>query len=158
MQILNIMTQDLAVSQKNYLLIRNANQIQTKDPYKNVQVFVENLGRICLRSNFAVMSAVEAWGEKNPFVATNLSSAAKLMHYPIPSRKLFYLWDLEWLRGNPRMNYNTYSIVYLNPDLELVCRSKEHADITENTFNRKVSYVVDDFDLNQLFEITHESK
>lgn len=158
MRTLNIMTQDLSPSQRSYMLIRNANHIQTKNPYNNVQVFVENIGRICLRSNFAVMSSAEAWGEMNPFVATNLSNAAKLMHYPLATRKLFYIWDLEWLRGNPKMAYNNYSIVYLNPELELVCRSKEHADLVENTFNRDVKYIVDDFDLEKFFEITHESK
>ena len=158
MKILNVMTQDLTPSQRSYFLIRNANHLQDTDPYKNVQVFVENLGRICMRSNFAIMSAAEAWGEKNPCIATNLSNAAKLMHYPLATRKLFYLWDLEWLRGNPKMAYHNYAIVYLSSELELVCRSKEHADIVENTFNRKVNYIVDDFDLKKFFEITHESK
>jgi hypothetical protein len=159
MKTLNILTSDLSVSQRSFYLIRNANVIQQKDPNINIQVFVENLARACLRTNFAVMSAAEAWGEYNPCIATNISNAAKLMHYPLTSRKLFYIWDLEWLRGAvPKMNYSNYSIVYLSAELELVCRSQEHAALVENTFNREVKYIVPDFDINKLLEITHESK
>jgi hypothetical protein len=158
MRTLNILTSDLSPSQKSYYLIKKASDIHEKDPYTNIQFFIENLGRVCMRTNSAVMSAAEAWGEYAPFVATSLSNAAKLMHFPLTQKKLFYIWDLEWLRGEPKMSYNTYSSIYLNPELELVCRSKDQADLVTNTFNREVTHIVDDFDLDKLLEISYATQ
>lgn len=151
---LNFVVSDLSSSQQNYFLIRNLNMLTELLPQVNVQVFCENLSRFCLRPKFAIMNVAEAWGQTGPFVATNLSTAAKTITYPFASKKLFYIWDLEWLRGSNK-NYNNYAPIYLHPSLELVCRSSEHKDLTEVAFNREVKHIVDNFDMKQLLEIVN---
>ena len=148
---LNILVSELGPSQKNYYLIKNINERKEV----NVNVFTENLSRFCLRANFAVMNIAEAWAQSGLFVATNLSTASKLINQPLASAKIFYIWDLEFIRGDNRL-YDNYAPVYLHKELELACRSKEHAELVENAFNKKVKYIVDNFDINQLLEITNE--
>ena len=149
----NILVPELGPSQRNYYLIRNLNHhLEQKGNINNVNVFAENLSRFCLTPAFAVMNVAEAWGQPGNFVATSLSTASKLMTYPMAKRKFFYVWDLEFLRGEQR-SYDNYAPVYLNKDFELICRSKEHADIIYNSFNLVVDHVVENFELNKLFEI-----
>lgn len=156
MQTLNVLVPDLSPSQRSYFLIRNTNAIHINRPDINVQVFIENVSLACMRTNFSVMNVAEAWAQPGPIIATSLSTAAKLIHYPCATRKLFYLWDLEWIRGSKI--YNHYAPVYLNKELELVCRSKEHADLVSTAFNKEVKYIVEDFNIDGFLEIVNEVK
>jgi hypothetical protein len=149
---INILASDLAPSQLNYYLIRNTNYLHEHHKDINVQVFTENLSRFCMKPLFGVMNVSEAWGQGGPFIATNLSTASKLINYPIASRKLFYIWDLEFLRGSQRV-YDLYAPYYLHPELELVCRSQEHKDLVENCFNREVKNLVNNFNMNEFIQI-----
>jgi hypothetical protein len=95
------------------------------------------------------MHISEAWGQKGTTIATSLSTANQLLSFPGPSSKLFYVWDLEWLRGQHRYADN-YIQIYCNPDLVLIARSTPHAQIIHNNFNREISHIVSDFDLEKL--------
>ena len=151
---LNILVPDLNSSQRNYYLIRNINAIHEHHPNVNIQVFAENLSRFCMKPHFSVMNVSEAWAQQGPFIACSLSTASKLINYPIASKKLFYIWDLEFIRGDNRI-YDIYAPVYLHPQLELVCPSKEHADLLENSFNKEVTHIINNFDIKQLLELTN---
>jgi len=150
---LNILVSELGPSQMNYFLIRNVNHFHANNPNSNIQVFTENLSRFCLQPHFGVMNVSEAWGQSGPFIATNISTASKLTTYPLSKKKFFYIWDLEWLRPQYRV-YDMYSPFYLDPTLELICRSEEHKKLTENAFNRDVKHIIENFDIDKLNEIT----
>lgn len=154
---INIVTNDLGPSQKNYYLIRNVNVIHDRIPGLNIQVFTENLSKFCLKANFAVMNVAEAWAQKGNFIATSMSTASKLLSYPNATRRLFYIWDLEFIRQRNRY-YNNNAVIYLHKELELVCRSKEHADLVSNAFNREVKYIVNNFDIRNFIEIFNNGK
>lgn len=154
---INVLTNDLGPSQKNYYLIRNINKIHDTVPGLNIQVFTENLSKFCLKAHFAVMNVAEAWAQNGAFIATSLSTASKLLNYPNPSRKLFYVWDLEFIRREHK-HYNVHAPIYLNKSLELVCRSKEHADLVENAFNRPVKHIVNNFDIRPFIEILNNGR
>lgn len=149
---INFLVSELGPTQQNYYLIRNINQFHEQHTDFNIQVFTENLSRFCMKPLFGVMSVAEAWGQSGPFIATNLSTAAKLINYPLASHKLFYVWDLEFLRSWNRM-YDMYASIYLHKDITLVARSKEHADLLENAFNKKVEHIINNFNLNNILEI-----
>lgn len=148
---INILLQNVGASQLSYLVIRNANDIGAIRPEIDVIAYYENLHKNCMPPNFAVMQIAEAWGQRGPMIATTLSTAFKLIGFPA-DRKLFYIWELEWIReGNKQ--YEMYADVYTHTDLELVARSQSHKRLIESTFNREVAHVVDDFDMQQLIGI-----
>lgn len=149
---INVLVPDLNASQLNYYLINNINKYQEDNKNINIQVFTENLSRFCVKPNFGVMNVSEAWGQSGPFIATNISTAAKLISYPLASKKIFYIWDLEFIRQNYRV-YDYYAPFYLNKELELVCRSKDHKALVENAFNREVKHIISNFNLNKILEI-----
>ena len=147
---LNILVPELGPSQKNYFLIRNLNAMKNV----NVNVFVENLSRFCITPSFAVMNIAEAWGQPGTFIATNLSTASKLMTWPVAKRKLFYVWDLEFLRQNNRI-YDAYAPIYLHKEFELICRSEEHSKLITNALNKEPKYIIENFDLKKIMSITN---
>jgi hypothetical protein len=149
---INFLVTDLGASQQNYYLINNINKIHDEIVDLNINIFSENLSRFCLPVKFSVMSVAEAWAQEGPFVSTNFSTTSKLIKYPRASHKLFYIWDLEFLRGEGRI-YDIYAPIYLNKEIELICRSEDHKKIVENTFNRNVKYIVENFDIEKILDI-----
>ncbi len=149
---INFLVSELGPTQQNYYLIRNVNRLHEDKTNYNVQVFTENLSRFCMKPIFGVMSVAEAWGQNGPFIAVNQSTAAKMLNYPLASRKLFYVWDLEFIRPW-NLAYDYYSSIYTDKDIELIARSKDHADLIRNAFNKDCIAIVDNFNIDQIIEI-----
>lgn len=148
---INVLLQDVGASQIAYCVIRNLNKLSDTRPDIDTIVYYENMHRNCIPPNFAIMQIAEAWGQHGPMIATSLSTAIKLTGFP-SERKIFYVWDLEWLRGEQR-HYQMYANIYTHPGLELIARSEDHKRAIENAFNREVKHVISDFDTNQLLKV-----
>ena len=69
------------------------------------------------------------------------------------TKKFFYIWDLEWTRGRTRTDFTKNLSSYRNENINLIARSKDHALAIQNYCNRKVPYIMEDFDINTLREI-----
>lgn len=154
---LGIILPDLGPSQLTYYLVRNANALLLAEPTCDVVAFFENQVPIALPANFACMPVYEAWGYNGMLVATTFRTAQKAQKCPSPRRKLYYVWDVEWLR--PRTpappSYREWAKVYRDPTLALLARSAEHATLIEQCWNRPVAGVVDNLNLTQLLEVVN---
>lgn len=148
---LGLMVKDLSASELNWHMVQQANQFM-KDGSLDVIWFYEELLPTFIAPAGAMMQTAEAWGYDGPVVATTLSTAKKLAGFPCPSSKLFYLWDLEWLRITNRP-YRALQAVYGDPRLRLVCRTEEHKHIVEDLWCRPVAGVAANADLVALQEI-----
>ena len=80
------------------------------------------------------------------------STAKTLSEFP-SEKKMFYVWDLEWMRSNNKKQYEEYRDVYTNESMELIARSTSHKEAIENAFNRTVNYVIPDFNLMKILEV-----
>lgn len=143
---LAVMLNSLGASQLSYRLVTQANALVGSRADLDVVALYEELARPCLPLNFASMQAAEGWGFDGPVVATSLSTAEKLALFPAAARKLFLVWDLEWLRlrGRP---FRSLRAVYGHPDLTLLARSADHARAVADCWGRDAE-VVGDFDMN----------
>ncbi|SVC44680.1 uncharacterized protein METZ01_LOCUS297534, partial [marine metagenome] len=101
-----VLINNIGASQLSYLVVQNLNELGNHRPEIDAIVYYENMQKHCLPPNFAIMQIAEAWGHHGPMIATSLSTAQKLIGFP-SERKLFYVWDLEWLRGQQQRYYNT---------------------------------------------------
>lgn len=121
-----------------------------------VTVFWEEIARPCFPLTCSVMPIYEAWSFPGPVIATNFSTASKLIKMPGPSRKFYYVVDLEWVgRGQP---FEQYQAVYGNPNLTLIARGETHKKILENCWNRKVPFVCPTFSIDKMMELLREIK
>lgn len=150
---LSFLSKNLSSNQRGFFLIKSINDYLEKDKSYDIAVFTEEQPGDCIVPSFSVMQMVEAWGHQGDFIATDLSTACKLLNFPSARSKFFYIWDLEFLRGFAPINYDLVKKVYLNEDLKLIARCKHHAKIIENNFNRTVSGIVQDFNIDSLLEV-----
>lgn len=143
---LGIAVPNLGAGHMSYCLIRNINLFMSERYDTDITVFYETLALPCLPPACAVMQIHEGFSFDGPMVATSLSTADKLARWPGPSRRLFYVWDLEWLRM-PQKSFEQLRGIYGNPDFDLIARGPDHAHVLMDVWNVPVKYVVEDFNI-----------
>lgn len=145
---LAVLLQDLASSQLACSVIAGANYLG--DQGTDVVVLYENLARPCIQCHFASMQVSEGWGFDGVAIATSITTAEKVIRMPSPEKKLFVVWDLEWLR-QPKRSYREYQAVYGNEQLTLLARSASHADAISRCWGKETLFV-GDFDFHAIME------
>ncbi len=149
----SVLVPDVGASQASFYLINETNKLAISRPGLDIIVFYENRHKSCLPTNFSTMEISEAWCNSGPVIASSYSTAKKMARFP-SERKLFYVWDLEWIRSSDVSHrYEAHQDVYCDPSIELIARSDSNKKAIENAFNRKVDHVVSDFNLEQILEI-----
>lgn len=155
MQRIGFAVPDLGPSQLAFNLINNANIAVGTNHLTDVIAFYEHHRQPCIAMCFGAMQIMEAWGYEAPIVATSFNTAAKALRFPTASKKFFYVWDLEWLRGGPN-SFEELCLVYRNMGLELVARSVEHKLAIESAWNRPVAAVIEDCDVEAFLRLANE--
>lgn len=155
MQPLNFLVDHIGASHMAYYLIEEAN-VLTENGEANVIIFFDQLHAPCRRLKVPTMMMVEAWAQPGVSIATSCSTAARLLNFPGPQRKLFYVWDMIWLRNPKRVG--AYSELFRNPELTLIARCPDHAEALANDFNVEVPYVFDNFQREGLLEVMQDDR
>lgn len=141
---LGVLLNNVGASQLAYSVLREANRGLEEGDLTDFVVFYDALTRPCLVPRFALMQSSEAWGCQYPLIATDLSTAEKLLTFPSCGGRHFLVWDLEWLRSP--VAYANRRAVYAHPELNILVRSDEHARLMHELWGRQAK-VVGDFDL-----------
>lgn len=142
---LGIIINNLSESQKAYYLLKNS-----ADSKRPIIIFYQNLAVPCYNVLCPTMQSSETYGFNSPLVATCLSTAEDLINLPTNQNKYFYIWDLEWTRT---IYHSEYLYNILRGDLKLICRSQDHADLIEKTFNTKIDRIIKDFNPEQICQL-----
>lgn len=148
---LGILINNLGPTQMAYRFISQTNALMHERFDIDIIAFYENITRHCMLPLFGCMQLNEAWGYNGPLIATDLTTARKLIKFPGTKNKYFYVWDLEWLRLR-RKNFTELYNIYGSKKLKLLARSASHAQLIANCWNREVPTIVDDFNINKIIE------
>jgi len=149
---IGIILDNVGVSQLAYYAIQQSNKIIESRDDSTVIVFYCNMAKPCTQPCFPIMQIAEAWGFEGILISTDLQSTQKMLVMPSAEKKIFYIWDLEWTRGQVN-NYHAMAEIYQNEDLTLIARSEEHKKAIEDAWNRPVRQINSDFDLEQVLEL-----
>lgn len=149
---LAILTQTVGHSQLNYFLTQNFNIIIDNFDDVYAACFFETSGILPYHHKFPIMHIAEAFEWPGTIVATSLSTLDKMLHFPYSKKKYFYVWDLEWIRLQNKY-HKVLAGLYRNPNIELIARSQEHADIIDECWNKKPKLIMENFSWKKLTEI-----
>lgn len=150
---LGIMIEQLDFSQLGIKLTENVNQLLESDPSMDVIAFYENWAIAPLAPHFSLMMEREVWGFKGTLMSTTLKTTERMIRCPGPSKKIFYVWDLEWLRL-PFAQFEKLSEIYCHPSIELVARTSGHADLLTKVWKKPIA-VMDNFDTETLKRLSN---
>ena len=133
MQTIGIFLRDLSCSELNCTIFKQINKM-AEDNIINPVIFVEDVNHIFIQPKCLVLQAYELYGFKEPVISTTLSSAQKLIKIPTIKKKLFYIWDFEWLRFS-KPNNELMNSVYGSSKLDIINRTEERANVYEKIWN-----------------------
>ena len=115
-------------------------------------LFYEDLVKPCMIPSCAMLNISEVWHFDGTLISTDIPSTLSSIKANSPTKKIFYVWDLEWLRAYKQAY--TYNIkAFMDYDVKIVCRSNSHALETSYFSNRKVDAVIENFDLRAILEL-----
>ena len=130
---LGVILDHLSVSQLNLGFLSGLNKLSdtTND---NVCVFNKNISPPLFDLKFGVFGLNLMHDvEDGVVIATDLDSASILIHSQTTARKIFYVWDLEWLHNPTKKNFLENVEIYRN--IELFTRSQSYALAIQNYCN-----------------------
>lgn len=141
------------MSQLGYTITNECNKLQDYDI--DCVIFTEEIRPINVMPQFAIMNISEVYDQPGLTIATTPSTVKKLEKCWAPNYKIFYNWDLYWLRGRQKI-YAPMLDLYHTP-LDIIARSESHKKLIENCFNIKVKSVIENFDILQIIKLYEEN-
>ena len=148
---------ELTASHLAFSLIKNLNDYNNESNI-DTGLFFENASSSIIKPNFSIMAINEIWNFSGSLISTDINTTLSLKKCFSPRKKIFYVWDLEWMR-TPRgkaWEFEKTIQAFSDESIELVARSKDHAKAIENLSNRKVKHIVENFNIENLIGITNE--
>ncbi len=147
---LGFLVKDLWLSQMAYYLTMNMNGYKTIEGIDDAVVFFEDVSQYSVSPLFSTMNSSEIWGFDGVLVSTCISTTLNSIAAIGPSQKIFYVWDLDWMRHNKNYEYN---IQAFDPDVKIVARSKDHGVAIKNYCNREPNGYVNNFNLQEFIKV-----
>jgi hypothetical protein len=152
---LGIISQDWGPTDRDFYAINFANKLIAEADI-DVTGFYQDSPNPVIPCNFGLMNIQDIWGFDGLTIATNIEQAIALSKVVGTHKKLFYVYDLEYLRpGKQNFLYNLQA--YRSNNLELVCRSEEHKNALQKYCNRKIEHVIEDFNLFEFWKLFGEN-
>lgn len=150
MKNIGIIIESLYFNQLAYSVIKNINNYYKDNGNICFSIFYEDLQAYCIEPNFAIYRTSELINFPGDVIATNISTCRKLNTIPIFGNKYFLSWDIEWSRKP--YDFIQLEETYLNPGINMLCRSSSHKDLIGRVFNRDAG-VIDNFNIDKLLEV-----
>ena len=146
-----IMLKKLDISQMGFYLCRSVNQILADTYNIDISIYYQNWGKPPIPPRFTMLMEREVFGLQGTVISTDIRTTQHLIRCPGPTKKFFYVWNLEWLAAQT-INYMSLYDIYCNDKIELIARSKSHFDLLSKIW-KEPKYIMEDFDKNTLLEI-----
>lgn len=145
-----IVTDHTAYSQSNYEIFNEVNRLNT-----NCSIVPFNVTNKCMNLNAPILNVSEI----SPFsdgvlIATTIEQAGEILSAVNNSRKVLYLYDLDWMFNV--INYEYLYEILNHPKLEMFVRSPLHADAVLEITNRLIT-IMPRFNLEEIWNSQKET-
>jgi len=144
-----IVVNNYGQNQLAYDTIGSLNEFLKKDNKVDVTLFYETPAPMRQNPLTAMMNIYEAWGYDGDMVMTSISSAFKVSGMPGSNQKYFYAYNPEWIHNSTI--FEAYYRV-AQSDIHFITRTKEHAKLFENNFNKKPIFTLEQMNVEELWK------
>lgn len=130
-----------SASQAAFYAIKFANKLFKTE--HDCTLFYRDLMPHCMEIQAGCLTLSEIFGFKGTLITTSLYDTEFAIKAVGEGKRIFYIWDLEFLRNEK--NFKKHLTIFRNPGILLAARSQSHSDAIENYCNRKPDMIVKDF-------------
>lgn len=146
-----LVLQHLGFAEQNYDVLKEVNNV-IEDTIDDISVSIFDLSNKMMQINCAVFSIAELSSfSDGVMICFDTKHIGDLTHSYNNSKKVLYLWDLDWF-----FRPSGYEDLYDNinsEELTIIVRSEEHARVLENCFDRKPHAILEEFKLGDLWNL-----
>ena len=142
--------EDLLPSQLNFYVVNTVNKVLRESNEHDFVLFYEELTVPSMTPQCAVMNICEIYAFDGLLIGTRLDHAARMANIASPSQKVFYVWDLEWMRGKTDFVQNMHG--YRSDRVDVVTRSPSYARALQYYANLDKVPIYTETELEQLFK------
>ena len=150
------LTDHTGFSEQNYFIFNEINEL-VADSLEEVSVVVNDVSTKLMEINTAVTNVAEiGCFHDGVLVATNVINANQILSAHASSRKVLYLWDVDWMYAS--YNYEWLYDTLTNDKLEIVVRSETHKRALLNLCDKEPIGILQNFKLEQLWNLLENTK
>jgi len=142
--------ESLGLSQLGVLMARNLNKLVSDRGDISPYVFYEDYDKLPETPWFPIMQNCYAWDFRGILISTSIKTTRIAQTIVGPSKRLFYVWNLEWLYT--QKSFQEFSQVYQDDNIDLIARSVSHAELLSKLW-KTPAHILEDFDHEQLTKI-----
>ena len=147
---IGFLIKSLGQSQLGFQLTYNLNKLANKSYDISSSVFIKKFDVIPSKPEFSIMQMMYAIGFNGILIATDIDTAKILKHTVGVNKKMFYIWDLEWIYQQKL--FQDFADVYLDDKIDLIARSQHHADIISKMWKPPTT-IIEDFNYDQIAKL-----
>jgi hypothetical protein len=119
------------------MLVDNINTLLRQHYEYSPIIFYQNIGKCVLPLLCCHMYMQQAWGFKGTLISTDITTTIILDKCLTTRKKIFYVFDLEWITQSNKP-YSLFKSIYDNPEISLLARSSSHFDILKKTWKTPI--------------------
>lgn len=146
-----ILLDHLGFSEQNYDIIKDVNEFVV-DSIDEISIVVNDVSSKIIEVNTAVNNVAEiGCYQDGLLMCTNLINADHILSVNTSSRKVLYLWDVDWLHNT--FNFEWVYDVLTNDKLDIIVRSEEHKRALKMLCEKEPLGVLQNFKLELLWNL-----
>jgi hypothetical protein len=134
-----IILNSMEIGQLPYEVITQINTEILSGSNLDYRIFFENVSMQCVNPLCSVQNISEIWGYSGILISTTLDNTLFSLKLKTDVLRVFYIWDMEWLRKQKNYLYNLS--ILRHPKLILVSRSVDSAKELERYSNRSTNFI-----------------
>ena len=143
-------------SEQNYVIIKEINDT-ISDSLEEISIAVNDVSTKVMEVATAITNVAEVGCFRNGIlVATNIVNTSQILSAHSSSRKVLYLWDVDWLHGV--FSYEWMYDILSNDNLDVIVRSEAHRQSLLNLCNKEPIGILQNFTLEQLWNLLENTK
>jgi hypothetical protein len=105
--------------------------------------------------NTNVMQRYEAFHFNGIIITDNFRLSQQLKNLGYCKKRYYYIRNYEWLNAQ-RLPYQIMKNTLLHPNLDLIVNDQSQVKIIEEITNKKIKYIMNNWDVNVLRQIADE--
>ena len=133
----------------------NENMINNINSLSRVQPCIVFSGALVPKLQTNVLQRYEAFHYNGTIITDNFRLCQQLPHLGYCKQRYYYIQNYEWMNAEP-LPYRIIKNTLLHPSVELIVNDQSQVKLMEELTNKRVKYVMNNWDVNVLRQIADE--
>jgi hypothetical protein len=148
---IGIILPNLEIGQLAYESLTTINEEISRGSPHDYRVFFENIGIQCVNPLCSIQNISEIWAYEGLLISTTLENTLFSLKLTTNVIRVFYIWDMEWLRASK--NYLHNLSILRHPNLILISRTPSAAKELERYSNRSPNLITPRLSFKELANV-----